>query len=189
MEPRWLLVGNFYNQLTFASEARRGISERVMLKAERVAKLYQAHARTGVSASLLLEFAESEDAGFNAVCAAWLLNEVLAEADPDVEFRFALHRVMASPNRDVRAEVIADASLLAAFAPDNSLIASHDFMTSLARPERCVAQALDNPMLADIASITGTSFCINALAEPHSSLLHQQVGVLLGYSTAMASTR
>lgn len=180
LEPRWLLVGNFYNQLTFSSDARREISERVMLKAERVAKLYQGHARTGVSASLLLEFAASEDAGFNAMCAAWLLNEVLVEANPDVEFRFALHRVMASPNRDIRAEVIADASLLAAFAPDNSLIASHDFMTSLAEPERCIAQALDNPMLADIASITGTSFSINALAAPHSELLHQQVDVLLG---------
>ncbi len=189
LEARWLVVGNFYNQLTFLSEVRREISDRVMLKAERVANLYQGHARAGISASLLLEFAASEDAGFNAVCAAWLLNEVLAEADPDVEFRFALHRVMASPNRDVRAEVIADASLLAAFAPDNSLIASHDFMTSLAQPERCVAQPLDNPMLADIASITGTSFCITALADSPSALLHQQVGVLLGYSTAIASTR
>ncbi len=189
LAPRWLLVGNFYNQLNFSSDARREIGERVMLKAERVARLYQGSARIGVSASLLLEFAASEDAGFNAVCAAWLLNRVLAEADQDVQFRFALHRVMASPNRDIRAEVIADASLLAAFAPEDSLIASHDFMTSLAQPERCLAQALDNPMLADIASITGTSFCINALAEPHSELLHQQVDALLGYSTAIASTR
>ena len=189
LEPRWLVVGNFYNQLTFPGEMRREISERVMLKAVRVANLYQGHARPGVSASLLLEFASSDDAGFNAVCAAWLLNEVLAEADPDVQFRFALHRVMASPNRDVRAEIIADASLLAAFAPDNSLIASHDFMTSLAQPERCVAQPLDNPMLADIASITGTSYCISELAESQSVLLNQQVGVLLGYSTAIASTR
>ena len=96
---------------------------------------------------------------------------------------------MSWPNRDVRAEIIADASLLAAFAPDNSLIASHDFMTSLAQPERCVAQPLDNPMLADIASITGTSYCISELAESQSVLLNQQVGVLLGYSTAIASTR
>ena len=189
LQPRWLVVGNFYNQLSFAGDSRREIRDRLTPKAERVARIYDGHARSVASGSLLLEFDASEDDGFKALCAGWLLNALLAEGDPDVQFRFALHRVMASPAREVRPEILADASLLAALAPDDSLVASHDFMTSLQQPERCTATPLEHPMLADIVSITGPAFCLSALSEPHAGLLRQQVSALLGYSTDIASTR
>lgn len=189
LEPRCLVIGNFYNQFSFPGDARRTIQERILPKAREVAELYHGRARTFSAGGLLLEFEKLDDPGFQAICSARLLADVLDESDPDVEYRFALHRVMVSPRREVRGELLADASLLAALAPDDSLIASHDFMTSLERPERVVIEPVDHPMLGDISSINGPVFCIRALNTPHAALLSRQVLTMLGHSTEIASTR
>lgn len=189
LQPRWLVIGNFYNQFSFPGDVRRTIQERILPKAVGVAELYQGRGKTFSAGGLLLEFDAGEDTSFKALCAARLLSDVLDASDPDVEYRFALHRVMASPRREIRPELLADAALLAALAPDDSLIASHDFMTALEQPERCVAEAVDHPMLVDITSINGPAFCIRGVNAPHGALLNRQVEAMLGHSTVMASTR
>ena len=179
LEPRWLVIGNFYNQFSFAGDARRTLEERILPRAREVAELYHARARTFSAGGLLLEIEKIEDASFQAICSARLLADVLDQSDPDVEYRFALHRVMVSPRREVRGELLADASLLAALSPDNALIASHDFMTSLERPERFVVEPVDHPMLEDLTSINGPVFCIRAMDASHTELLTRQVKALL----------
>ncbi|MCP5180974.1 MAG: hypothetical protein H6993_05110 [Pseudomonadales bacterium] len=189
LESRYLVVGNFYNQIHFSGDMRREIHSRILPKAQLVAQLYDGQARIFGGGSLLLEFHEDADIAFKAMCAAWLLNEMLIESDPDVEYRFALHRVMASPTRGVRPEVLADVSFLAALTPEDTQVASGEFMTALENKDRCLYGTLEHPMLGDINTFKGPAFTINALNEPHASLMRRQASVMLGHSTAIASTR
>ncbi|MBM4205300.1 MAG: hypothetical protein FJ194_14290 [Gammaproteobacteria bacterium] len=190
-KPRCLVVGNFHNQFSFSGDVRRTIHERILPKAQEVATLYHGTARTFSAGGLLLEFEGIDDASFQAVCAARLLADVLDLSEPDAEYRFSLHRVMVSPKREVRAELLADAALFATLAPEESLIASHDFMTALEHPERFDVEAVDHPMLDDINTISGPAYCIRAFNGTQAALLERQVDTMLGYShsTDIASTR
>jgi len=190
-QARCLVVGNFHNQFSFPGDVRRTIQERILPKAQEVAVMYHGTARTFSAGGLLLEFEAIDDASFQAVCAARLLADVLDQSDPDVEYRFSLHRVMVSPKREVRAELLADAALFATLAPEDTLIASHDFMTALERPERFDIEAVDHPMLDDINTISGPAYCIRALNDTQAALLERQVDAMLGlgHSTEIASTR
>jgi hypothetical protein len=190
-QPRCLVVGAFHNQFSFPGDVRRTIQERILPRAKEVATLYHGQARTFSAGGLLLEFEGIDDASFQAVCAARLLADVLDQSDPDVEYRFSLHRVLVSPQRDVRAETLADAALFATLAPEDSLIASHDFMTALERPERFDVETVDHPMLDDINTINGPAFCIRAFNSTQAALLARQVDAMLGrtHSTDIASTR
>ena len=186
--PVWFATINLYNQLAFENEQRKAVLQSALSQCAHVAHLYEGEARAVTGIGIIVEFSRVEDAAFKAVCASFLLLRVLEATEPEGEFRIALHQLAEASASDPSYEVLADATLLAALARENTLLATPDFVATLNQPERLKHEPLTHPMLEDVELVDRECTSITGLSTRARVLIEQQSAVVLGYSTPMEST-
>jgi hypothetical protein len=98
------------------------------------------------------------------------LSRAFAEADSWGRYRLGVH---VRPDDVDDDDSLRDAAVLSALAKDNAVIISQALHRIIPYPERILTEALDHPLLEDLATIGGRAHLTRRLADPHQDLIEQ----------------
>lgn len=205
--PSYILVVNWFNQVSFAATDRPRIIDMCLSRADQVGHLYGGQGTELPGIGLLFSFhsapegAQRSERCFGIVCAALLIAEVLHDVNqrhymqdkPELAFRFGLHEdpsntpLMELPGTDCTT----DATLLSAVAANNTVAISREVFDQLEDPERFDSAQQEHAILASLVTASpGECTVISALGGSYRSLLDRQAERLIAQpdSTSNPST-
>ncbi len=205
--PSYVLVVNWFNQVSFAATDRPRIIDMCLSRADQVGHLYGGRGIELPGIGLIFSFrgapddAQRSERCFGIVCAALLIAEVLQDVNqryymrerPELAFRFGLHE---DPSNTPLAELpgtdqTTDATLLSAVAANDTVATSREVFDQLEGPERFDSARQEHAILASLVTASpGECFIISALNGSYRSLLEGQAERLIGQpdSTSKPST-
>lgn len=205
--PGYVLVINWFNQVSFAPADRARIIDLCLSRAEQVGSFYGAKGTELPGTGLLLAFngaAQQSLRGercFQVLCAALLIVEVLnavnerqfMEGRPDLQFRFGLHEdPTGSPLDELpETEYATDTILLSAVAGNDTIAVSREVFDQLDQPERFASVAQEHAILGSLTTATaGRCAIVTELEDSYRTLLDQQAERLIDQpdSTSSPST-
>ena len=205
--PSYVLVVNWFNQVSFAAADRPRIIDMCLSRADQVGHLYGGRGFELPGIGLIFLFHGAPDGVqraercFSVVCAALLIAEVLHDVNqrnymrdrPELAFRFGLHE---DPSNTPLAELpgtdhVTDATLLSAVAANDTVATSREVFDQLEGEERFDSTQQEHAILASLVTASpGECFIISALSGSYRSLLQGQAERLIGQpdSTSKPST-
>ena len=179
---QYLLVANLHNQFSLSRSERDRAAGQALAAARRVGEIYQCRSRYLPGTGLLMTFPAQagHPTAFEAVCAAFLVAEILARDASSGAFRFGLHALeqRAGESAAVYPDALEDTALLAALGKSGAIVASEAFMGDLAEPERIKAEAFSHPMLEQLHNPKRSCHLITDLGEDHRTLIDRQASHL-----------
>ena len=179
---RFLLIGSLHNQLSLSAAERTRTENRALAVARQVGEIYGCRSVHLPGRGLLLIFPvrEDHDSAFEAVCAAFLVADRLADDAANGNYRFGMHVVALQPGETPsdHPTALEDAALLAAMSKPGAIVASESFFAHLAEPGRLVAETLSHPMLEQLHDPGRRGHLIAGLDEEHRALLDRQINRL-----------
>ena len=188
-QPVFLITVNLFNQLSFSPEQAAEELALARNTAAAIATHYQADVADLPGTGLILSFpaTDNDDRPFHAICAAFALSQLFAQAQTLGRYRFGVHVQEGTPETE---EAVADAAVLSALARDNTLIISETVYRRLAYPERVICNPVAHPLLEELTTVGGNAFLAVRLGDPHQGLIDQLVSELpySPRSTASEST-
>ena len=197
--PGYVLVVNWFNQVSFAATDRPRIIDMCLSRAEQVGHLYGGRGAELPGIGLIFSFHGAPDGVqraercFSIVCAALLIAEVLHDVNqrnylrdlPELAFRFGLHE---DPSNTPLTELLGtdhttDATLLSAVAVNDTVATSREVFDQLESEERFDSARQEHAILASLVTASpGECIIISALSGTYRSLLQDQAERLMGQS-------
>ena len=194
-----LLTLNLFNQLSLTREQRDRELDHATGLATAVARLYHAEVSALPGTGLILDFASDnfdsgrmEGHGMHVVCAAFVLAQLLHNADSYGHYRLGGHVLVLNDDEqlDLSDPAVADAALLSALAREHTLLISEVMYSTIAGVERLTVEPVTNRLLDELQSIGSGARLISELSPGQRQMVELQVRQL-SYSddsTASEST-
>jgi hypothetical protein len=181
----WLLTVNLFNLMTLPSTERATVLAEVRRRASRIASEHGAALHDLPNTGCLLTFGDADaEQCYRILCVGLLLAGGLDELNetrhvarrPELKFRFGVHAV---PHGEMaiahRTDVVHDALVLSAVAPEGSIAVSREAFAALQRPERFIVEVLANPILKTLATSAHDScVVVSAVADAYGAALDRQ---------------
>jgi hypothetical protein len=182
----YVVVANFYNQLSLHAGERASSSRAGLATAQAVARLYGGTTAMLDGRGVALSFDGSVPRPFEIACAAFVLAECLRR-ESSAEYRFAVHRFesrvapgdSADDASDLRIAAQDDAALLSALARPGAVVASAEFCAELGDRDQVCADPFRHPLLEGLETIDGLGCRIGLLDVEHERLIGRQATAVL----------
>ncbi len=193
-QESFCVVVNLYNQLALNRHHRDEAVQDALQMAQEVCAIHHGYALHVPERGVLLVLDRNTVNASDAICAAYLLQDLLLEYETSGEFRFYLTRVDCNraPGDATRLELqdleafdLDDALTLAALSNNENLLICQAVFDSLASAEQPWATAFLHPLLEDLSE-TECAYAVNNLPEPQRALVANQAELILGFNTQTA---